>query len=70
MKLADYFAQGDKEFISSMDAINRRLNKKSFFDVQLDMALSRILEEYNKDLISAEECARQMQDRAYIFFNE
>ncbi len=70
MKLADYYAHGDKGFISSMDAINRSLNKKSFYDVQLDMALSHILEDYNKDLISAEECARQMQDRAYIFFNE
>lgn len=66
-----YGAAFDKRLANDADAYKPTLNMRTGISSELTANLMDILESYyNGHLISAEECARQMQDRAWIYLNE
>ena len=70
-KLLKKFLKDEAE-AEALDEWCAQLNEVVFFDrnIELQDKLNEICEQYMRDLLSAEECAKQMQDIAFIYLNE
>jgi len=70
-KLLNEFLE-DKEEAEAIDEWCTQLTEVVFFDrnIELQRKLNEICDQYMRGLLSAEECAKQMQERAWIYLNE
>ncbi len=66
------YGSGHEEEIEYIMDWYSQLNRHSYATENSDLRyiLHQICEEYYTDLISAEECAKKVQERAYMFLNE
>jgi ABC-type glycerol-3-phosphate transport system substrate-binding protein len=70
-KLANFYSSGDKEIIDNINNINESLNAKSFYDPNLSVIIQEIQDDYFvNNLSTAEECAKQIQNRAELYLGE
>ena len=66
-----FMANYDAKVAEEVDAIASRLNTRTGSSTELMRNLKDIfISYYDNHLISAEECARQLQERAWIYLNE
>ncbi len=69
-QLAEALSEND-DITEQMSEINENLDTLSYIDLSLDYQIGEIeADYYERDLISAKECARQIQDRAEIWIKE
>ena len=70
--LEDVFREEDEEAVQSIDRWNSEVNERSFIFAAYALyePIQEIAEEFFAERITAEECARQMQERAEIYLKE
>ena len=70
-KLLKLYLEDDAE-VEALDAWYAQLDKVVFYDrnIELQNKLNEICDQYMRDLLSAEDCAKQMQGVADIYLNE
>ena len=70
-KLLKLYLRDDAE-VEALDAWYAQLDKVVFYDrnIELQNKLNEICDQYMRDLLSAEDCAKQMQGVADIYLNE
>lgn len=66
------YGDGHEEEIKAIEDWTSQLNRHAMMTENSDLsyAIYHICEEYYTDLISAEECAKKVQERVYMFLNE
>lgn len=70
-KLCDSYYYSDQAVYEAADRLMESLNVPRFQDGELMTALEEIHKDYfERDLITAEECAKQLQERAWMYFHE
>ena len=70
-KLLKLYLKDDAE-IEALDTWYTQLNQVVFYDrnIELQNKLNEICDQYMRDLLSAGDCAKQMQGVADIYLNE
>ena len=70
--LRNVFGEENKDFVTQVDRWCSELNLLDMHanNLSLQMVINEICEDYYKDLISAEECARRVQERVEIYLKE
>lgn len=70
--LTHSFGAGHEDAIDAIDNWCGQVDTLmlNYRNSELDRTLEEIIDEYMNDLITAEECAQQLQDRAWIYLNE
>ncbi len=70
-QLADHFSEGELWQVEYIDNINRNLDAKSFYDPNIDSIIKDLLQDYfDRNLMSANDCATQIQDVISRYLDE